>query len=513
MILNLILAITVPITATTKATKSLNVSAYHGESITFETTFLDHENNAISDGITSRELYYQTNGMGQVWFKAKSDTTFTPADDCGAENYRFFIRAEGADGVNYRANGNLRMLDSPGFTPAKLDLPVKTIDFSQVETRNAPWALTDDLDTLRTDTQKEISTAKQTATEAKNTATTAKNKADYAAMEAESAQSMARGASAAADAAANQSSGALGAISLINENIDTKITPAINSNAKQITTISQILEGKNFRITVSNVTDRLALATFEVVSSNGWREIWNETNAIEEAKIELKNDIKSNYYTKTQNDDITKATRKWSRYDSTTGEAAPDGFTQISSKHGIILGADLGYLNVQGSDYWVLSGNGNINVSTNGMISICDSSGKAVFRSVKGDAQLKGAIPGAFSIQKNVSGKDIITIGYLFTASVKPPRMEFSNALEPSEVNWIKDTDEGAPFTAVWDGATCTVTLDADSKGFFRAFYYSGGESYVESTQPMSVVDLRIGGKKVGTTTINGKTVLILEDN
>lgn len=355
-------------------------------------------------------------------------------------------------------------------------------------------------------------TAKSTADDAKGIAETARTSAVSAQMAAGDAQTTASGAQAAANAAAEQSSSALAAISFINENIDTKITPAINSNAEKINTVSQILEGKNFRITVSNITEHLALATFEVNSTNGWQEIWNETNAIEEAKIEIKNDIKSNYYTKAQSDNITKETRKWSLFDSTTGEAAPDGFTQISSKNGIILGADLGYLNVQGSDYWVLSGNGNINVSTNGMISICDSSGAAVFRSVKGDAQIKGAIPGAFSVQRNVNGKDIITIGYLFNTSVKPPRMEFSNALEPGEVNWIKDTDEGAPFTAVWDGATCTVTVDADSKGFFRAFYWIGGESYVEATQTMNLQGLRLGGKTVGTATIDGLTVLILED-
>jgi hypothetical protein len=42
-------------------------------------------------------------------------------------------------GKNYRANGTLIMLPSPGFVPNTLKLPVKKFDFSGVEVKNAPW--------------------------------------------------------------------------------------------------------------------------------------------------------------------------------------------------------------------------------------------------------------------------------------------------------------------------------------------------------------------------------------
>jgi len=85
-------------------------------------------------------IYYQTNGMGNAeWFGPIPGTVFHPTNDCGAAAYRFFIRCTDPDGVNYTANGSLRMLDSPGFVPNALPLPVKTLDFSKIEVLNPPW--------------------------------------------------------------------------------------------------------------------------------------------------------------------------------------------------------------------------------------------------------------------------------------------------------------------------------------------------------------------------------------
>jgi hypothetical protein len=79
--------------------------------------------------------------MADSWWKLDGNT-FTPQHDCGAAAYRFFVSASGESGVNYRANGTLRMLPSPGFVPNQVELPIHSLDFSQVEIKNAPWPTT-----------------------------------------------------------------------------------------------------------------------------------------------------------------------------------------------------------------------------------------------------------------------------------------------------------------------------------------------------------------------------------
>lgn len=119
-------------------------SLYHGETATFEPSFV--VNGKAVTNLAIDAVYYQTNGMDGAWWRL-DNATFAPSNDCGAASYRFFVRAVGADGVNYRANGLLRMTDSPGFTPSEVTPPVRRLDFSTVELVNTPYytkAETDD---------------------------------------------------------------------------------------------------------------------------------------------------------------------------------------------------------------------------------------------------------------------------------------------------------------------------------------------------------------------------------
>ena len=117
-------------------TKAEVFRVYQGETVTFEPTF---RVNGKTVDLDIEGIYYQTNGMAELWWKLDGNT-FTPTNDVGAASYRFFIQAaDGGAGKNYRANGTLRMLPSPGFIPNALPLPIHTLDFSQVEVKNAPW--------------------------------------------------------------------------------------------------------------------------------------------------------------------------------------------------------------------------------------------------------------------------------------------------------------------------------------------------------------------------------------
>ena len=125
------LSITVEWEVDAERARSEAISAYHGETLTLAPDFGD-------TNITASVIYYQTNGMGSAWWSTDS-LVFHPTNDIGAASYRFFVAAEDAAGRVYRANGTLRLLDSPGFVPNALPLPVEVLDYSTIEVANAPY--------------------------------------------------------------------------------------------------------------------------------------------------------------------------------------------------------------------------------------------------------------------------------------------------------------------------------------------------------------------------------------
>ena len=117
--------------------RAQSFTLYHGETATFEPSF--RVNGSVATNVAVEACYVQTNGMGEAWWRLEN-ATFHPSNDVGAASYRFFVRARaGGDVVVYRANGILRMQDSPGFEPAALPFPRRVLDFAAVEIANAPW--------------------------------------------------------------------------------------------------------------------------------------------------------------------------------------------------------------------------------------------------------------------------------------------------------------------------------------------------------------------------------------
>lgn len=115
-------------------------TAYHGETVRFNPVW----SGALSN-VTSSVLYYQTNGMDRTWWQADG-LTFAPSNDVGAASYRFFIRATDPEGVNYTANGLLRLMESPGFVPNTITPPVAALDFDSIDVWNAPYYTKDETD-------------------------------------------------------------------------------------------------------------------------------------------------------------------------------------------------------------------------------------------------------------------------------------------------------------------------------------------------------------------------------
>lgn len=124
--------------------KAQTFSLYHGETATFEPTF--RINGTVATNIEISAVWYQTNGMGNAWWPLEN-ATFHPTNDVGAASYRFFVegRTTGGSpvasdsGVIYRANGTLRMLDSPGFVPNSVPIPPQVLDFAAIQVANAPY--------------------------------------------------------------------------------------------------------------------------------------------------------------------------------------------------------------------------------------------------------------------------------------------------------------------------------------------------------------------------------------
>jgi hypothetical protein len=109
--------------ADASAAKAAQKDVYRGESLDLRPLFLSYGSPADTNG-AAFTLYWQTNGMGSAWWTDPTNAfRWTPARDAGAARYTLFIRCETPGGVSYRANASLRMLDSPGFTPATLPAP------------------------------------------------------------------------------------------------------------------------------------------------------------------------------------------------------------------------------------------------------------------------------------------------------------------------------------------------------------------------------------------------------
>lgn len=136
--------------ADVRSPAAFQTSAWQGETVELAAQLVRGQKPfAIPEGATAG-LWWKTNGMDRYWGPAPAtvstngvvSASWTPTNDVGAASYRGFLGVSlTGDGSNltYAANFTLRMLESPGFAPNSLPLPVQSIDFSLVEVSNAPW--------------------------------------------------------------------------------------------------------------------------------------------------------------------------------------------------------------------------------------------------------------------------------------------------------------------------------------------------------------------------------------
>ena len=123
--------------------KPVETLVHRGTDIELQPLWRINKEPADTNGWTFT-TFCQTNAVGP-WFGPLPGAFFSHTNDVGAAFYNVMVRAQTPGGaVNYTAFARIRMLDSPGFTPGKLPLPVSTIDFSRVVALHAPWTLQTD---------------------------------------------------------------------------------------------------------------------------------------------------------------------------------------------------------------------------------------------------------------------------------------------------------------------------------------------------------------------------------
>ena len=123
--------------------KPVETLVHRGTDIELQPLWRINKEPADTNGWTFT-TFCQTNAVGP-WFGPLPGAFFSHTNDVGAAFYNVMVRAQTPGGaINYTAFARLRMLDSPGFAPGKLPLPVSTIDFSEVVALHAPWTLQTD---------------------------------------------------------------------------------------------------------------------------------------------------------------------------------------------------------------------------------------------------------------------------------------------------------------------------------------------------------------------------------
>ena len=494
------------------AARAASFTAYHGETVRFNLRF-----GGAMTNLAPVAIYYQTNGMGRAeWFTVPG-TVFAPSNDCGAAAYRFFVRCLDPDGVDYSANGTLRMLDSPGFEPSEVLLPVQTIDFAHVTALNAPWldpsatnslaascaqasrAATNYTDSATNDLAVTLRGEIAEATpedyeQVHDKALSALQPDDDIQLE-EITVGAALGLHSKGMQESRSASDIFEAIDCaITEESDPVAMPAVQAVSNDVAVLIATINGETARYVVTNYNNVAEKAAAEVEAKiNGeWQTVWKELTRWDWLIGEY---LPTNYYTKAECD-ANFADRAWGAFDPTTGDLTPDGKLWLSAPS-IYICAGASYQRVANAagEYWVLTANGMVadinGVSSNGFFRIADSDGVTHFEIVKGDRQTLAAVAGAMR-SETVMGVQHYFTTYYVTGAAEMPKAQFARSLE-KPVTWYDEDDASCPYNVSWTAPESGTfvcewwPISDEAKGFMKASYQRGGETYIRNTAPVSV--------------------------
>ena len=215
--------------------------------------------------------------------------------------------------------------------------------------------------------------------------------------------------------------------------------------------------------------------------------------------------------------------RAWSRYDSVTGEEAPEGLTIIGTPAIQLSGGGTWqrYVSTGGSTFWTLQSNGLNPIfggDTNGFFRVLDNEGNPTFEVRKTDAYLVPATPSG----TGWSGERNFCVSFASADGTRPDLYVATNlaasAFIPigddpniTEVGWTQTGASGA-----YTNTAEIVQAVAQPVLFLYGEVTVEGETAIVNSAPTRFDGgIIMGGVKytLGTTTVNGKTVLTLETN
>lgn len=431
--------------------KSQTFSLYQGETATFEPTF--RVNAQLVTNATIAAVWYQTNGMGNAWWKLDGNT-FAPSNDVGAAAYRFFVEAQApssqlqaSSSKLYRANGALRVLPSPGFTPNAIEPPVKTLDFAQITVLNPPWS--------------DVSVATNAIWDAIGAAGAATNALSAVAFSGDY------------DDLDNQPT-----IPTTPEDIGAASAAALAAVSNEAQLVYRLYSGSNVVCEVTNYNSRTHSPQMRLLQwdgTNSYFEVWNESNGLTRVETAAKS------YTDGKIAALAAecAPRAWSRVTSYYGVEAPSNTTWVSTPSTVLAGGlEYEKVTTTAGNVFMLAYKGNVtqvytNQASNFSMSAAD--GTEILAVEKTDSYIVGVDADSIA----VSGTTITM--HLPVVAANHPYVRYRQSLESG--SWEKEEDGfTSPITVAWSGASgdyvCIVTSSAAS-GFFYFEYLQEGSTKI----------------------------------
>lgn len=143
---------------TFESTKNIpmTIAIGHGENADLVASFKDGGIDVDLTGYTARAIYQPSSKWGtDGWFECPCEIVDNTAIahwgntyDNGDNAVKLFMHLLKDGKVAYPAIYQIRLFETPGFSPSAIEPIPETIDFSQYTLVNAPWALQSDFNTL-----------------------------------------------------------------------------------------------------------------------------------------------------------------------------------------------------------------------------------------------------------------------------------------------------------------------------------------------------------------------------
>ena len=270
-------------------------------------------------------------------------------------------------------------------------------------------------------------------------------------------------------------------------------TTANTANDK-VHQLNRAVVGDDFAIVVTNYDSKIRMPTakFRFKLDDGtWREVWNEFTRWE---WYFGTWVPSNLYSKAQCE-TNFARKAWGQYSSGLGQESPDGNLWLTQPVVVSSGLEWVPFRLESSgSIWILMANGlapggSVTDGTGSFLKITDDTGKEVFKIVRGDKEIKGALIDDFNMVSHPSGAVLIELAFSVESS-NPPDVEYATTLDANPVEW---TD----VPNVWYDKSVTGTSGAWRRAinvpagsyarFFRGKYEHGNDPYIENSAPVSV--------------------------